>query len=95
MSEDTIEQLLARALGVDPADVAGVLGEAIRTAHTAADTVSWGRLFLARLEVMRAQGGPLKAVGPDDADVDRRLDAIESGKADPGPRFTPPPAGDD
>lgn len=92
MTDESIEVLLAKALRVAPSQVAWLLGQAARAAGTVATADAFGKALLGRLEAMRlaAKDGPLRAIGPDDASVDARLDAIEAGKDDPGPGFKPP-----
>lgn len=92
MSDESIESLLARALGVGPSQVAWLLGQAASAAGTVADASAFGRALLGRLEAMRLadKDGPLKAIGPDDASVGARLDEIQAGRRDPGPGFKPP-----
>ncbi len=93
MSE-TIEQILGRALQVDASQVAWLLGEALEHAPLGADAKAKGQAVLARLNRLLAgrtvggalEGEPLEAVGPDDADVDRRLDEYARTGKDPGPR---------
>lgn len=78
-----IEEILARALGLQVSEVAGLLGEAIDALPVGDAAAAKGQAVLARLNALaggRTLGGaldgePLKAIGPQDGEVERRIQA--------------------